>query len=93
MTIHQTPTFARAAKKLSARDKAELDVAIHTIMADPAIAEAKKGDLAGIRVHKFHINRQLTLLAYTYQETADVLTLLALGSHENFYTRIASEFL
>ncbi len=85
MTILQTPTFARAAKKLLTSGKAELDAAIRAIMAEPAAAEAKKGDLAGIRVHKFHINRQLTLLAYTYQETADVLTLLALGSHENFY--------
>jgi mRNA-degrading endonuclease YafQ of YafQ-DinJ toxin-antitoxin module len=85
MTILQTPTFARAAKKLLARDTAELDAAIRAIMAEPAAAEAKKGDLVGIRVFKFHINRQLTLLAYTYHETADVLTLLALGAHENFY--------
>jgi len=85
MTILQTPTFARAVKRLPANHKAELDAAIKTIMADPAAAEAKKGDLAGIRVYKFPINRQLTLLAYTHHETADVLTLLALGAHENFY--------
>ncbi len=85
MTIVQTPTFARAAKKLPASGKAELDAAIQDIMSDPVAAEAKKGDLAGIRVHKFHCNRRLTLLACTYHTTADVLTLLALGSHENFY--------
>ncbi len=85
MIILQTPTFARTAKKLPPSGKAELDAAIRAIMANPAAADAKKGDLAGIRVHKFHINRHLTLLAYTYQETADVLTLLAIGSHENVY--------
>jgi len=85
MTILQTPTFARAAKKLLARDKAELDAAIQAIMADPAAAEAKKGDLAGIRVYKFPINRQLNLLAYAYHEATDVLTLMALGALENFY--------
>jgi mRNA interferase RelE/StbE len=85
MTILQTPTFARAAKKLLARDTAELDAAIRAIMAEPAATDAKKGDLIGIHVFKFHINRQLPLLAFTYHETADVLTLLALSALKNFY--------
>jgi mRNA-degrading endonuclease YafQ of YafQ-DinJ toxin-antitoxin module len=30
----------------------------------------------------------LTLLAYTYEEEVVTLTLLALGSHENFYRNL-----
>ena len=85
MTILQTPTFARTAKKLQNSQKLDLDSAIRVIAAEPELGELKKGELAGIRVYKFHMNRQLALLAYTYNETAIILTLLALGSHENFY--------
>jgi hypothetical protein len=45
----------------------------------------KKGDLNGIRVYKFRMVNQLALLAYEYDDANDRLTLLAYGSHENFY--------
>ena len=45
----------------------------------------KVGDLAGIRVYKFKMVDQLTLLAYTFEDETVTLTLLVLGSHQNFY--------
>jgi len=54
-------------------------------MADPLLGETKVGNLAGIRVHKFKMNKQVTLLAYTYEDDTVTLTLLTLGTHENFY--------
>ncbi len=45
----------------------------------------KKGALAGVRVHKFKVNDKQYLLAYRHEKKPDILTLLALGSHENFY--------
>lgn len=42
-------------------------------------------DLAGIRVYKFKLNKQLTLLGYEYDGETVTLYLLKLGSHENFY--------
>ena len=54
-------------------------------MNDPSLGEMKVGDLVGIRVYKFKMVKQLTLLAYTFEEDIITLTLLALGSHENFY--------
>jgi mRNA interferase RelE/StbE len=63
--------------------KADVDDAVANIVRDPTIGEAKKGDLAGIFVHKFNCNGQLTLLAYEYDPKT--LLLLLLGSHENFY--------
>lgn len=41
------------------------------------------GDLAGVLVYKFKINKQLILLSYTYDE--DEINLLTFGSHQNFY--------
>ena len=54
-------------------------------MADPMIGDSKAGDLADVRVHKFKMANQLNLLAYSYEDEILTLTLLAIGSHENFY--------
>lgn len=83
--ILQTPTFKRAMKRFSKQQKQELDEAVRIIAEDPGIGETKVGDLAGVRTYKFKMNRQLTLLAYEISQTDDVIKLLALGSHENFY--------
>jgi len=82
----QTPTFKRAVKRLPKQQKKELDDAVRAIAADPELGEGKKGDLARVRVHKFTLNRQQALLAYEFFEAEDSIKLLALRSHENFYS-------
>jgi mRNA-degrading endonuclease RelE of RelBE toxin-antitoxin system len=72
-------------KRLRKNEKKDLDDAVRAVAADISAGELKKGDLNGIRVYKFHMVNQLTLLAYEYDDANDVLTLLAFGSHENFY--------
>lgn len=84
-SVLQTPTFKKAAKKLKPNQKTDLDLAVKDLIADPNIGEQKKGDLAFLRVHRFKINKQLTLLGYSFDDGALVLGLMALGSHENFY--------
>jgi mRNA-degrading endonuclease YafQ of YafQ-DinJ toxin-antitoxin module len=88
MKVIQTQTFAKVVKKLHSNQKEDLDEAVKSIMKDTNIGELKVGDLAGIRVHKFKMVTQIVLLAYTY--SSDTLTLLALGSHENFYRDLKS---
>ena len=83
LKITATPVFSKAVKKLHAKDKKSVDDAVLAIAANPTIGEAKKGDLLGIRVYKFKINKQEVLLSYSVG--ADQLLLVALGSHENFY--------
>lgn len=85
MNIVQTPTFKKHIKRLHVNQKKDLDEAIEEIIANPKIGEIKKGDLVGIQVYKFKMVKQLTLLAYRYEENDLLLILLALGSHENFY--------
>ena len=85
VSVLQTPTFKKAVKKLKPNQKKDLDAAIKTLMKDPKLGEPKKGDLAFLRVHKFKMNKQLTLLGYSFDEGQLILELMALGSHENFY--------
>ena len=77
------PAFKRVYKKLTAGQQAVVDDAVRAIIAVPGIGEAKKGDLAGVHVYKFPLNRQQMLLAYEWDPKTRVLLLL--GSHENFY--------
>ena len=85
MNVLQTPTFAKHVKKLHNNQKLDLDAAIREIVNNPALEEAKKGDLSGIQVYKFKMVNQLMLLAYEFDEHETQLVLLSLGSHENFY--------
>ena len=81
--VQQSTMFKRAYKRLHPNQKADVDDAVADIVRDPTIGEAKKGDLAGVFVHKFRCNGQSTLLAYEYDPGNRLLLLL--GSHENFY--------
>jgi mRNA-degrading endonuclease RelE of RelBE toxin-antitoxin system len=88
LKIIDTPTFRRVIKKLHTRDKKVVDSAVLTIAGNPKAGEEKKGDLAGVFVYKFKINKQEVLLAYMLQPDKykpKELVLLNLGSHENFY--------
>lgn len=81
--IYLSPAFGKKIKKLKQQDKKKLDDAVLDILNEPSIGEEKAGNLAGVLVHKFKINKQLTLLSYTYTDAE--INLLTFGSHENFY--------
>jgi len=85
LEIIHYPSFLKTLKRLRKNEKKDLDDAVRAVAKDINIGELKKGDLNGIRVYKFHMVNQLALLAYEYDEVKDTLTLLAFGSHENFY--------
>jgi mRNA interferase RelE/StbE len=84
MRILVTPTFERVVKKLHRSQKVDLDDAVKAVMGDPAIGEMKVGDLAGVQVYKFRMNKQQCLLAYRVLND-ETLKLLVVGPHENFY--------
>ena len=83
LKLRQTPAFGRTVKKFKKKEKESLDKEIKAILENPEIGDLKKGNLAGIRVHKFKVNKQLTLLSYSTSE--DTILLITIGSHENFY--------
>ena len=83
MIIYQSRSFAQKVKKLSKPEKAALDQEIRKIAADPNLGEEKKGDLRGVLVHKFKLQKTLYLLAY--RRLWEDLELVMLGPHENYY--------
>jgi mRNA-degrading endonuclease RelE of RelBE toxin-antitoxin system len=92
MQILQANSFKKTIKKLHPNQKQLLDRAIKQIAENPICASDKKGDLRGIRVCRFHMLNQLTLAAHQYDEDQKIISLLALGSHENFYPDLKHNF-
>ncbi len=88
MELKQSTIFKQAYKKLHKNQLGIVNENIKIIMADPDVGELKVGDLAGVRVHKFKFQTQLYLLAYEYTETIDLLYLMSIGAHENFYEKL-----
>ncbi|SDM20346.1 ParE-like toxin of type II toxin-antitoxin system [Geoalkalibacter ferrihydriticus] len=78
--VLQTPAFKKAVKKLHPDQKMDLDKAVKELIKDPLLGDQKKGDLLFLRIYKFKMNKQLTLLGYSYQEGTVTLELMALGS-------------
>lgn len=91
MKILQSNTFKKAVKKLHRNQIPELKKAIEKIANNPLIGDMKRGDLAGVRVYKFHVHPQLVLLAYLYEEKGVLLNLIDVSSHENFHTALKRE--
>ena len=81
--IYQSSLFGRKAKRLRKREKDLLDSEIKRILEDPDIGQKKKGELRGVRVHKFKMNKQLILLASSISKRE--LNLITFGPHENYH--------
>ena len=64
MAILQMPRFKNYVKKLPRPFQQVILDAVEGVVANPEVGDLKKGDLAGFRVHKFRMDRQLTLMAY-----------------------------
>ena len=88
MKVVQSGHFARAIKRLHPKEKVVLDNAVKALVENPEAGDLKIGDLSGVRVYKFKVNLNRMLLAYLYNKEFDTLTLLAYGSHENFYRNL-----
>jgi mRNA-degrading endonuclease RelE of RelBE toxin-antitoxin system len=82
--VLETPSFRKDVKRLHGNQKADLDLAVRAVLENPAVGDQKLGDLAWLRVYKFRMVNQVTLLAYERKD-ADTIVLHAVGSHENFY--------
>lgn len=91
VTVLSTASFDRFVKKLHLHDKTVLDAAVNEVATAPFIGEEKRGDLLGVFVHKFKLNKPESWLAYSLQpnkKQPQVLVLLAVGPHENFYAEL-----
>ena len=78
--------FKKYVRKLSRPLQQVILDEVEDVLANPDVGELKEGDLTGFRVHKFTLNRQLTLMAYQVEN--DFLILYQVGPHENFYKNL-----
>lgn len=83
--VYQSNRFEKALDKLPEKLQQIVEDEIDKIVDNPELGEQKKGDLSYLRVHKFKLNNQLTLLGYSWVENKIELYLLSLEPHENFY--------
>ena len=91
LAVIASPSFARMAKKMHSKDKLVLDQAVKDVAGDPFLGEEKRGDLSGVFVYKFKLNKQETWLAYELKPDKikpDEVVLLGVGPHENFYAHL-----
>ena len=89
MKVIQGGVFLRTVKKHHKKEKAAVDRAVRKITIDTSVGDMKKGALAGVRVYKFKVADKQYLLAYQYKKRPAIITLLALGLHENFYRNLS----
>ena len=88
MKILQSRQFERKVKKFTKQEKKSLDKQILKIADNPAIGSEKRGDLRGVYVHKFKLERTQYLISYRLVE--EHLELIMIGPHENYYRDLKS---
>ncbi|MBN1903054.1 type II toxin-antitoxin system RelE/ParE family toxin [Candidatus Sumerlaeota bacterium] len=88
MKIIQSSSFEKKVKRFNKKEKNILDKQIKMILENPFTGKEKKGDLKGVRVHKFKIHTTQYLLAYRLN--METLELIMIGPHENYYRDLKS---
>lgn len=91
LSVYESKRFAKSLSKLTTGQLRIVEDEIDKILDNPIIGEQKKGDLSYLRVHKFRMNKQQTLLAYSWISNKLELYLLQFGSHENFYIKMKGQ--
>lgn len=87
--LRATPRFNKLFKKFFPKEQKNIKDAIHKIAGNLLTGKPKKGPLKGIRVFKFQSKKKLILLSYKPDHKKKTVTMYALGSHENYYAKLA----
>ena len=66
----------------------EVDESVKRIVADPLVGEPKVGALKSVRVFKFKVQTLQLLLAYQFDARRNIVEVLDVGPHENFYREL-----
>ncbi len=89
-SVEQSTRFAKAKRRLPPRGQLTLDEEVKRLVENPLVGEGKVGALKGVRVLKFKLGPLQLLMAYTFNERRNVIELLDVGPHENFYRDLES---
>jgi len=85
LKILQANSFRRAVKKMHPNQKQALDDAAKAVLQNPESSPSKTGDLLNLRVYKYKLHGTQILLGYYYNAEEQVISLVSVGPHENFY--------
>lgn len=91
LSVYESKRFTKSLSKLTTDQLRIVEDEVDKIIDNPLIGEQKKGDLSYLRVHKFKMNKQQVLLAYSWISNKLAIYLLQFGTHENFYTKMKSQ--
>ena len=89
-SVEQSTRFGKAKRRLPPKAQVALDAQVKIIAENPLVGEMKAGALRGVRVLKFKLGPLQLLLAYEFNERRNVVELLDVGPHENFYRDLES---
>jgi len=84
-TVRQVPRFRKSKRRLQEAVQTALDDHVRSLLDDPFLGEPKVGALKGVRVVKFKAGPHQYLLAYQFLSKSNVIEVLDVGVHENFY--------
>ena len=84
-TVRQVPRFRKSKRRLPEAVQTAIDDQVRSLLDDPLLGEPKVGALKGVRVVKFKAGSHQYLLAYQFFSKSNVIEVLDVGVHENFY--------
>lgn len=88
--VQQSTRFGKAKRRLPPKGQLALDEQVKKIVETPLVGEMKSGALRRVRVSKFKFGPLQLLLAYEFNDRRNVVELLDVGPHENFYRDLES---
>ena len=84
-SVQQVPRFRKAKRRLHPFVQDAVDAQVRKLVKNPLLGEPKVGALKGVRVFKFKKDPHQYLLTYRFFSKSNVLEMLDIGLHENFY--------
>ena len=87
-TATAVPRFLKSKRRLDDAVQLAVDAEVKKVVRDPLVGEPKVGALKGVRVVKFKMGPQQYLLAYRFLTKPNVVEMLDVGVHENFYRNL-----
>jgi mRNA-degrading endonuclease RelE of RelBE toxin-antitoxin system len=84
-TVQEVPRFYKAKRRLPESVQDIVDEQVRGLLDNPHLGEPKIGALKGVRVVKFKVGPHQYLLAYQFFPKSNVIEMLDVAVHENFY--------
>lgn len=84
-TVRALPRFLKSKRRLPEVVQTEIDNQVKMLLDKPLAGERKSGALRGVRVWKFLAQDRQYLLAYHFFPRPNVIEMIDVGVHENFY--------